>query len=639
MKPTDDFFTYVNGDWIKNNPIPPEESQWGSFYILRVQVEKQLKNILDGLLANPVSGDEVARKVRDFYSTGMDVKKLEQMGITPLKETFAVVDAMKDKSELPTMIGRLHRIGASSFWGLFVEQDERKSEMVAAHLYQGGLSLPDRDYYLNEDEKTREIRAKFSKYIVSLLKLSSTDPTIAAHAAEVIMNIETRLAKASRTRVALRDVEKQYNKKSPAELGALTPAIAWKDYFTAIGAPLPEYFIVGQPEFFTEVDKLIASISLEEIKIYLSWHFLNAMAGYLGENFGIAAFDFYGRTFGGATEQKVRWRRVLGTVNGLLDEALGKLYVEKHFSEDAKRKVYALVDDLIAAYRVRIEKLDWMEAETKKKALEKLAGFSRKLGYPDQWKDISGLVIKDDSYAANCMRAYAFEFDRQIKKIGKPVDRTEWLMPPQMVNAYYQPPMNEIVFPAAILQPPFFDPRADDALNYGGIGTVIGHELTHGFDDQGSLFNAKGNLENWWTPADKERFDAKTVKLAAQFDAYEPLPGLHMNGKLTLGENIADLGGIIIAYDALNLSLAKKGDPGKIEGLTPAQRFFTNYAVTERGVWREEIMRVRIQTDPHSIPIYRVNGPMSNITAFYEVFDTQKGDGLWREPEDRVKIW
>jgi putative endopeptidase len=642
IKPADDFFHFVNDTWIEENPIPPEESRWGSFYILRVEVEKQLKVIFDEIATkDDLALDDNARKVRDFYRTGMDLEKLDALRDAPLKDFFVAIDGVSDGAGLSSLLGMLHRKGISAFWGCSVEQDLKNSEIMALYVGQGGLGLPDRDYYLNEDEKSREIRRKYLGYADRILSLSEII-TVYHPVSQIFIDIETRLAKASMTRVELRDVERQYNKMTPAELAAISPRIDWGKYFEAALVPIPEYVIVCQPEFIKAVNAIFTEISLDDIKAYLRWHVLNDAANFLSEGFSVEVFEFYGRTFGGATEMKPRWRRVLKVVDTMLDEAVGQLYVKKHFSEAAKEKVKDLVEHLTAAYKVRIEKLDWMSAETKQKALAKLAGVTKKLGYPDTWKDFSALSIGTDSYIQNYIRAHEFEFDRHIKKIAKPVDRTEWYMMPQEVNACYHPVMNEVLFPAAFLQAPFFDPSADDALNYGTLGTSIGHELTHGFDDQGALFDLHGNLQNWWTKEDKERFDKKTVHLAEQFDKYEPLPGLYVNGKLTLGENIADLGGLVIAYDGLVLALGGKEGMAKmplVEGMNPFQRFFKGLAIAERVNSREEVLRTQIQTDPHSPGIYRVNGPLSNMAEFYEAFDVKPGDGLYREESDRVKIW
>lgn len=649
IRPADDFYKYANGRWLAANPIPADESRWGEFDILGLEVEQNLKKILDELAAvEPMAGeplDNDGQRIRDFYATGMDVEKRNQMGIEPLAELFARIDAVANLDDLAAAIGYSQRQGARAWWSPSSEQDEKQSEIVALHLYQGGLGLPDRDYYLNDDEKSRKIRADYLEYMKTMLVHI---PGTSSSDADDILALETELARASMTRVECRDVEKLYNKMAIAELAVLTPRINWQKYFEAIGVR-PAYVIVGQPKFFAEVDRLFETLPLDAIKTYLRWHVLNSFSMFLAEGLERQNFDFYARTFRGAKEMKPLWRRVLGVVDGSLDEMLGKLYVARHFSEGAKKKINELVDHLAAAYRARIERLDWMSPETKQKAVEKLIAVSRKLGYPDVWKDMSALEVHVDSYAQNVMRAHAFEFDRKMREVGGPVNRDEWFMSPQMVNAYYQPPLNEVAFPAAILQPPFFDPAADDALNFGGIGTVIGHELTHGLDDQGALFDAQGNLSNWWTPEDKARFDARAAHLAEQFDKYEPLPGAHINGKLTLGENIADLGGILIALDGLKLALAEKaasGDAGAaaaanapIDGFTPLQRFFINYAVTERGHTREELIRLRLQIDPHSPGEFRVNGPLSNLPEFYGAFSVKQGDKLWREEGDRVSIW
>ncbi len=636
-RPQDDFFHFVNGVWLEETAIPSEESRWGSFHILRVEVEHQLKEILDELASMKYANlDERARKVRDFYKTGMDVARLEELKDAPLSDFFAAIDGVADVGGLSSLLGDLHRRGVSAFWGCSVEQDLKDSNMMAMYLNQDGLSLPDRDYYLNDDEKNREIQKKYSNYTETMFSLSDL---LAAYKpnAQVFIDIETRLAKASMTRVELRDIEKQYNKMTLGELATISPLIDWKRYCGAAHAPMPEYVIVCQPEFIKEVDTIFREVSLDDIKSYLRWHTLNSIANFFGEVFDRAVFDFYGRTFGGATEIKPRWRRVLGVVNGMLDEAVGELYVKRHFSEDAKKKINKLVDHLTAAYRSRIEKLDWMSAETKEKAIAKLGTVTRKLGYPDKWRDYSALPIDADSYVENYVHAHEFEFDRQMNKLGKPVDRAEWYMEPQTVNACYHPVLNEVLFPAAFLQPPFFDPNADDATNFGAIGSAIGHELTHGFDDQGAQFDLLGNLQNWWTPEDKARFDKQTAHLAEQFDSYEALPGLQVNGKLTLGENIADLGGLLIAYDGLALTLS--GDITKGVDKDNAQRFFVGYAVTERAKYRDEATRTQVQTDPHSPSLFRVNGPISNMKEFYNTYDLKRGDKLYREEPDRVKIW
>jgi putative endopeptidase len=635
-RPTDDFFNFVNGRWIEENPIPPEEARWGLFYELRVEVEKQLKGVLEGVAAADDSTlDGNARKARDFYRTGMDETRLNQEKDAPIAEYLQVINAVTDLDAFVRALGYLHRRGVNILWGCGVDQDLKNSDVMALYIGQGGLSLPDRDYYLSDDEKSREIRVKYFAHTERMLALAGVFDATKKPIPKKFIDLETRLARASMTRVELRDYERQYNKMTPFQLSAISPRVNWEKYFETMEVAVPEYMIVCQPEFIKEVNRMFDEISLEDLKAYARWHILNDTAKFLGDNFEKAMFDFYGRTFSGATEMKPRWRRVLGVVNGMIDEVIGRLYVKEYFSLAAKEKVTELVGHLVVAYRVRIERLDWMGPETKKKALAKLSAIRKKLGYPDKWKDYSALRIGVESYVKNYMSAHMFEFDRQMKKIGTPVDRTEWYMSPQTVNACYSPSMNEILYPAAFLQPPFFDPHGDDATNFGAIGMTIGHELTHGFDDQGSQFDDRGNMQNWWMPEDKERFNKQTEHLAEQFDAYEPLPGLRVNGKLTLGENIADLGGLLIAYDGLVHAL---GGPEKLTK-DQARAFFIGYAISERGVAREEALRTQVQTDPHSPSIYRVNGPLSNMAEFYAAYGVAPGDKLYREESDRVDIW
>ena len=641
-RPQDDFFTYINGKWIEENPIPADESAWGSFEVLCLTVENQLKDLFAKLgAAKDEDLNKNEKKVRDFYQTGMDKDKLASLKDSSLKELFDLIDSAQSMQDVTNVIGKLHRSGIGVLWGCAAEQDAKNTNVMAFYLGQDGLSLPERDYYLNDDEKSQTIRKKYLDHAEGMIGLSylAKSHNIIP---KIFIDIETGLARASMTRVELRDIEKQYNKMSLAELSAISPNIDWRTYFDGLQVSIPEYMIVCQPEFMKEVSRLFKESFIEDIKIYMRWHVLNGAASFLSEEFNQKTFDFYGRTFGGATEIKPRWKRVLSVVNNMLDEAVGQIYVKEHFSESAKEKIKTLVENLTVAYKARIEKLAWMGPETKKKALAKLANVKKKLGYPDTWKDFSALQIGTDSYFQNYVRAYTFEFDRQMKKIGKAPDRAEWYMSPQTVNACYSPLMNEVLFPAAFLQAPFFYPDGDDGMNFGSIGMTIGHELTHGFDDQGSLFDLNGNLQNWWTKEDKERFDKQATHLGEQFDAYEPLPGLHVNGKLTMGENIADLGGLLIAYDALVLALGGKEAAEKaplIDGQTPFQRFFIGYAITEQRVMREENLRLRIKTDPHSPSMYRVNGPLSNMPEFYKAFDVKPGDALYREESGRVNIW
>jgi putative endopeptidase len=641
VKPTDDFFRFVNQKWIDENPIPAEESRWGSFSVLRVDVENQLKEIFESLdVASDSDITARARKVRDFFRTGMDVAKRDEQGDAPLTELFKSVDEAQDLSALSRTLGVLHRHGIGAWWSPFAEVDAKRSDQVALYFDQAGLDLPDRDYYLKDDEKSREIREKYVRYMEAMLAGSSGAFGGKAPLTGVLMDIETKLAGASMTRVERRDIEKQYNKFSKEELAKRAPAIDWNAYFAGIGASAPADVIVCQPDFLELVNRFFTELPLGTQKAYLRWHVLNDFSYCLDVARETARFDFYGRTFSGAAEMRPLWRRVQSVVGTMLNEAVAELYVKKYFDESAKKKISDLVDHLTAAYARRIERLDWMSERTKQKALQKLAGVTRKLGYPDTWKDIEHLEVGTDSYALNIMRAYRFEFDRKMKQVGGPVDRSEWFMSPQTVNACYEPLRNEILFPAAILQSPFFNPAADPAVNFGGIGSVIGHELTHGFDDQGALFDEKGNMANWWTEEDKKRFDAQTERLVKQYEKFEALPGLFVNGKLTLGENIADLGGLLIAYDGLMLALKENPQNATpTDGFSPEQRFFIGYAVTERGAYREESLRSLTQIDPHAPSPCRVNGPLSNMQEFYDAFHVAPGDKLWRDPEDRVNIW
>ena len=661
IRPGDDFFHYVNGEWISKNPIPADEAQWGSFYTLRFDVEGQVRTLLDelsggdtGAPAREFAPGSDEQRVRDFYKSTMDVEKRNQLGVAPLAEIFAKIDAIVEHGlfgdSLLRAIGDLHRLGVDVFWNAISAQDEKQSDVMALHFWQGGLSLPDRDYYLNDDEKTRKIREDFVVYMKDMLARAGLVQNVdLAKAADTIMAIEKRLAVASLSQAELRDVEKMYHKVTLAEFAVLAPQISLADYFkgiapwsehidageTSMNASFePAYLIVGQPKFFTEVNEILEHTPLEDVKLYLRWHFLNGIASYLSEEFERRYFDFYGVTFNGAKEMKPLWRRALRATEGALGEMLGKLYVARHFGEEAKRKIKDLVEHLVIAYRGRIEKLDWMSEETKKKAIEKLGVITKKLGYPDVWKNYEGLMIDPGlSFVENVLRAQTFEFDRKMKEVGGPVNRDEWQMSPQTVNAYCDLVLNEVVFPAAILRPPFFDPAAEDAMNFGAIGATIGHELTHAFDDQGSRFDLHGNLHEWWTPEDKAQFDARAAQLAAQFDAYAPFPDVHVNGKLTLGENIADLGGLLIAYDGLKLAMGEKFS------LDAAQKFFIGCAMAERGYFREERARFLLQIDPHSPAQFRVNGPVSNMDEFYQAFGVREGDKLWRKPEERVRIW
>lgn len=639
IRPQDDFFHHLHRKWIDSNPIPKTEARWGFFIKLRFDVEKQLKTLVEEIAEKknlPVKSS--GRMIRDLYRSGMDMDRRNALGVTPLTPVLKKIEAIKDDQSLQRVIAGLHRIGVGVLWGAGVDQDMKNSDAYALYLAQDGLGLPDRDYYLKDDAESRRIREAYEIHVEKLFQLMGYAKNEAKERRDTLLGIETLIAEASMKKEDLRNPDKLYHKYTLAKLKKLAPSIDWDGYLKRIGAQKASYFIVMQPDFFTEVSSLLESFTLEEWKTYLSFHLVNDYAGSLSDPFINQSFSFYGKTLMGSKAIKPLWRRALSSVNGSLGEAIGKLYVERHFPPEAKQKMDLLVDDLFTAYEARIRSLDWMSPVTKKKALHKLSSFNRKIGHPTKWKSYAGLVIKHDDYVGNLMRSAEFEHRRNMRRLGKPMDRTEWLMDPQTVNAYYQPTMNDIVFPAAILQPPFFGFGFDDALNYGSIGAVIGHEITHGFDDEGSKFDAKGNLKSWWTKEDRERFEAKAKKVEKQFDQYEVADGVKVNGKLTLGENIADLGGLSIAYDAYQLQLARTGRKD-IDGLTPEQRFFIGFAMFERENCRPEFTKMQVLTDPHSPSVFRINGPVSNFDAFYDAFEVKKGDRLYRAPKDREKVW
>jgi putative endopeptidase len=638
VKPGDNFFLYVNGNWIKHNPIPPEYSRWGAFPKLRDDNLSALREILDGLTKSSQPLDADGRKLRDFYRTAMDEARLEEAGAKPLAGALEQIAKVTKPEELVAEAARMHLAGAPALFRMMVRQDEKQSNVHAVYVYQGGLGLPERDYYLGAGDDSKRIRDEYRKHVAKMLELLGDSPQAAASGADTVLRIETKLAEASRTPVQLRDREKQYNKLTAAKLAALTPQVDWALYFKTAAIAEPADVIVGQPEFLTRLNELIASVPAADWRTYLRWHVVHSMAPYLSSKFENEDFRFESGVLRGIKQMQPRWKRAVTAIDQLMGEALGRLYVEKYFKPAAKERMDELVKNLISAYHDRLRSLDWMGPETKKHAIDKLAAITPKIGYPDKWRDYSALEIGTDSYAENVMRAEAFDIRYRLSKLGKPVDRTEWGMTPPTVNAYYNPTMNEIVFPAGILQPPFFNANADDAVNYGAIGAVIGHEITHGFDDQGSRYDPDGNMRNWWTSEDRARFNAKTDKLVKQYDAQVPLEKLHVNGRLTLGENLADLGGIAIAYAAYQKSL--HGQPAPvIDGFTGPQRFFIGFAQVWRGTSRDAEQRLRLRTDPHSPPIVRATVPVSNIQAFYDAFGIKPGDAMYRDPQERVEVW
>jgi putative endopeptidase len=638
VKPTEDFYQYANGGWIKNNPIPADQSRWGSFNELQENNFKVLHGILeDAARATDAPKGSNLQKVGDFYASGMDSAAIEAAGIKPLTEELGKIEAMKTATDLHAEIAHMHTFGAGVPFAFFVAQDAKKSTDVIAQFSQGGLGLPDRDYYTKDDENSKKIRDQYLAHVVKMFQLLGDNEEVAGANAATVMAIETRLAKASMTRVERRDPEAIYHKMVVGDLNALTPDFSWTNFFTNIGLPNPGNINVGQPNFLKEVGLMIKEVPLKDWKAYFRWHLVDATADYLSSAFVNEKFEFNGKVLTGAKELRARWKRCLQTVDGQIGEALGQLYVEKAFPPAAKARALELVNNLRSALRDRIQTIDWMGDETKKQASKKLDAFQVKIGYPDKWRDYSSLMIDRSSFVMNVLRANQFEFNRNLNQIGKPVDRTEWGMTPPTVNAYYNPTMNEIVFPAGILQPPFFDFSADDAVNYGGIGAVIGHEMTHGFDDQGRKFDAEGNLKEWWTKEDADHYLTRATMVEKQFNGYVGIDTQHVNGKLTLGENIADLGGLTIAYIALHKAFDAKGKQQPIDGFTPEQRFFLSWGQIWRNNTRPEAMRLRLNTDPHSPGRFRCIGPISNMTEFMDAFNAKEGSPMVRST--RAKIW
>lgn len=642
VKPTTDFYQYADGGWLKNNPIPPEYTQWGSFDQLADMNSKELKELLEAAAAdkNATPGSNI-QKIGDIYTTAMDKTKIESEGIKPLQEYFKSIADVKDNKELLKLTAYFHANLVGPLFRVSVNSDPKNSQMEILWLNQGGLGLPDRDYYIEENERSKSIRKEYLKHVANMFQLINEPPEKAALSAKTVMDIETRLAKASMSRLELRDPKSIYNKKNLQELALMAPNFDFIAYFKYIGIENPQdiqnYINVGQPKFFQEINTMMNEINLEDWKTYFRWNLVRSNAPYLSSPFVKERFNFYEKFLSGQKELKPRWKRTINEMNRAVGEAIGQLYVAKYFPPEAKIRAYNMVMNLKKAFAQRIKKLTWMSDQTKEKALAKLEAFGVKIGYPDKWIDYSSLETKRDSYVLNILRANRFNFNRNLKKLGKPVDRAEWHMYPQIVNAFYSSSMNEITFPAGILQPPFFDFKADDAVNYGGIGAAIGHEMTHGFDDQGRQFDKNGNMNDWWTKEDEEKFKARTEILIQQADNYVVIDDAHINGKLTLGENIADLGGLNIAYDALTGVLPE--NPAKIDGFTPHQRFFLSWA----RIWRDNICKeallLALKTDVHPPSKFRTNDPLSNLPTFYNAFDVKPGDAMYRPENDRANIW
>ncbi len=640
VAPGDDFFRFANGTWMKNNPIPAAYSRWGAFNELQDKNNDNLKTIMEkATAAKDAKKGTPDQLIGDLYASGMDSVTINKLGIEPIREELAKIDNIKNIADVQNTIAHYHQIGINPLFAVFASQDEKNSSMVIAQLWQAGLGMGERDYYVLNDARSKELREKYIVHITKMFELVDKNDKAAGEKAKKIMSLETKLANASMTLVEMRDPTKVYNKISLEQLQKLSPKIDWKAYFTNIGLPSPGDLNVGQTNYFTQISKIVSEVPVEDWKLYLKWNLVNSMADYLSDDFVMQNFDFYGKTFSGSKELLPRWKKVLGVANGALSEEVGKLYVKYFFPPEAKEKMLDLVANLRKALSDRIAGLTWMSPETKTKAQEKLAGMKVKIGYPDKWRDYSKLDISRDKYVQNVMNSNKFDFAFTLDKVNKPVDKGEWHMSPQTVNAYYSPNMNEIVFPAAILQPPFFNKDADDAVNYGGIGGVIGHEMTHGFDDQGRLYDKEGNLNDWWTAADAENFKKQTEPLVDQYSKFNVLEDLNVNGSLTLGENIADLGGITVAYVALQKALKDGGKADKIDGLTPEQRFLLSWAQVWRTNIRDEEQKRRLREDVHSPALARVNAVMSNIPMFYEAFNIKTTDKLYRPESERTKIW
>jgi putative endopeptidase len=639
VSPAQDFFDYAVGSWIKNNPIPDEYTRWGSFEILAEENNKVLKDILE-TAANDKSASKGSniQKIGDYYFSGMDTVQIEKDGYKPILPILNAIDKIKTQDDLFRELADIHIRITRPLFVFYVGADDRNSSINIASISQGGLGLPDRDYYLNQDKRSIEIRAKYVEFMANMFKLIGESDADAQKDAAKVMEIETKLAEVSLTRVERRDPVKNYNKMSLDSLMSIAPAIDWKFYFKSLDISAPSDINVNQPKFITGVSKLLNEMPLNDLKPYLRWHVIRGSAAYLSSAFVNESFNFGGRFLQGAKAMQPRWKRVMQATNGALGEILGQIYVDKTFPPEAKQRAKNIVFTLIASLKDRIKNLDWMSEDTKKEALIKLEATTIKIGYPDKWKDYSKVDISSESFFQNDMNASEFEVRDNLSKIGKPVDRTEWGMLPQTVNAYYNPNMNEIVFPAAILQPPFFNVNADDAINYGGMGVVIGHEITHGFDDQGRQFDAKGNIKDWWTEADAKKFGERGQAIVNQFNNIIAVDSIHINGELTEGENIADLGGLKISLNALKSTEEfKKGE--KIDGFTPTQRFFLSFAQVWENSIRDEALKLRIKTDPHSPGKWRVNAPLSNLPEFWEAFGVKPGDPM-RMPDDKiVRIW
>lgn len=645
VDPKTDFYSFANGGWMDKTEIPADQGRWGGFPELREKNDNIMLDVMDRAAENPdfkEGSDE--KKAIQFFSVGMDSTLAEKVGVSALSDWMDKIDAIGSQEDLESVIADMHSSGYGPYYGVNSFANLKDSKINSLYAGAGGLGLPNRDYYTKEDEKSKDIREKYVTHVAKMLSKANVSGDSDMMASQ-IMDIENRLALASLTPIESRNIPALYNPMTIEGLQELAPNISWERYMNAIGVDMSKVdtIIVTQPKFVKEVSDMMSDVPMENTKAYLKWNVVNQAANYLNNDMVQTNFDFYGKVIRGTEEMRPREERVLSTTNGVIGEAIGKVYVAETFPPEAKAMAEEMVANLMKAFDKRIKDLPWMSDPSKEQALKKLNNLTVKIGYPNKWRDYSSLNVESSgesySFISNMENAWKWQFAENIKEVGEPVDKDRWAMNPQTVNAYFNPLNNEIVFPAAILQPPFYNYTADAAVNYGGMGAVIGHEISHGFDDQGSRFDWEGNMKNWWSEEDRENFNSRTDKLVAQFDAYEALDSVNVQGKLTLGENIGDLGGLSAAYDALQIYLEENGRPELVDGFTPEQRLFISWATIWRTKYRDETLRTQVLTDPHSPGMFRAIGPLTNMETFYEAFDIKEGDELWRSEEDRVKIW
>ncbi len=639
VRPQDDFYNYVNGTWMKTAKIPADKPSWGSFTQLRETTDNNSLGLLDNILKEKFAAGSEGQKIQALYETYMDMNKRNADGLNPIKADLAKIDAIKNVADLQKYLIEATKRGENAFYGWGVDGDLKNSKMNAVYLGDASFGLG-RDYYQKESEKNAETIAEYKKYVAKVL--AEIGYKNADAVAGQIVDFEKRMAKTLLTNEQIRDANLQYNPKTLPELKSLVKNVDLPKYLAEAGVKTDKV-IIGELNYYKNLDNFLTEKNIPLIKDYLKFHLTSGSAGYLNQKMDDMKFDFYSKYLQGQKEQRALNKRALSLINGVLGEAFGKVYVDKYFTPEAKAQMLTYIDYLKKSFAVHIKDLSWMSSTTKQKALDKLNKFTVKIAYPDKWKDYSKLSLKSEkdggTLYSNLINVESWHYSKELEKIGKPVDKTEWGMSPQTVNAYYNPVNNEIVFPAAILQPPFFNPDADAAVNFGGIGAVIGHEMTHGFDDSGAQFDGDGNLTDWWTADDKTNFEKATKSLASQYDQYEPVKDVHVNGTFTNGENIADLGGVNIAFDALQMYLKDKGNPGKIDGYTPEQRFFLSWATVWRTLSTDKYLSNQVKTDPHSPGFFRSFGPLVNTDSFYQAFDVKEGDKLYKKPEERIKIW